>query len=89
MSQSSDRNRKNINPIGPDRRTLTYKSCGSFRHLLPARPDNWENMAKINIEEHAVLFTGCKTEELHRLGIEACNCAVLDSACSSTVCGDS
>ena len=47
-------------------------------------------MAKINIadEEHAVLFTGYNTEEVQRLGIDARNCAVLDSACSSTVCGD-
>ena len=42
-------------------------------------------MAKINIaeEEHAVLFTGYNTEEVQRLGIDARNCAVLDSACSS------
>ena len=47
-------------------------------------------MAKINIveDEHAVLFTGYKKEELRRLGVDACNCAVLDSACSSKVCGD-
>ena len=90
ISQPSDRNKKNINPLGPDGRTLTCKSCGSYRHLLPACPDSWENMAKINIaeEEHAVLFTGYKTEEVQRLGIDAGNCAVLDSTCSSTVCGD-
>ena len=90
ISQPSDRNKNNINPLGPDGRTLTCKSCGSYRHLLPACPDSWENMAKITIakEEHAVLFTGCKTEEVQRLGIDACNWAVLDSACSSTVCGD-
>ena len=47
-------------------------------------------MTKINIaeEEHAVLFTSYNTEEVQRLGIDARNCAVLDSACSSTVCGD-
>ena len=56
-------------------------SCGSYRHLLHACPDN---MAKINIadEEHAVLFTGYNTEEVQRLGIDARNCAVLESACS-------
>ena len=48
-------------------------------------------MAKINIveDEHAVLFTGYNKEEVRRLGVDACNCAVLDSACSSIVCGDS
>ena len=47
-------------------------------------------MAKVNIAgmEHAVLFTGYNIEEVRRLGIDARNCAVLDSACSSTVCGD-
>ena len=91
ISQPSDRNRKNINPLGPDGRTLTCKSCGSYRHLLPACPDSWENMRKVNVveEEHAVLFTGYNTEEVRRLGVDARNCAVLDSACSSTVCGDS
>ena len=90
ISQPSDRNRKNINPVGPDSRTLTCKSCGSYHHLLHACPDSWENMAKINIaeKEHAVLFTGYNTEEVQRLGIDARNCAVLDSACNSTVCGD-
>ena len=48
-------------------------------------------MGKINKveDEHAVLLTGYNKEEVHRLGVAACNCAVLDSACSSTVCGDS
>ena len=90
ISQPNDRNRKNINPVGPDGHTLTCTSCGSYRHLLHACPDSWENMAKINIaeEEHAVLFTGYNTEEVQRLEIDARNCAVLDSACSSTVCED-
>lgn len=37
--------------------------------------------------EHAVLFTGFHRNEVSLLGTEARNCAVLDSACSSTVCG--
>ena len=76
VSQPSDRNRKNINPTGPDGRTLTCKSCDSFRHLLPACPNSWENMAKINIveDEHAVLFTGYNKEEVRCLGVDECNC---------------
>ena len=90
ISQPSDRNRKNINPLGPDGRTLTCKSCGWNRHLFHPCPDSWENMRKVNVveEEHAVLFTGCNSEEVRRLGVDAHNCAVLDSACSSSVCGD-
>ena len=34
-----------------------------------------------------VLFTGYKRSEIERLGEEAINCAVLDAACTSTVCG--
>ena len=83
--------KKNTNPTGPDGRLLTCKSCGSFRHLLPACPDSWENLSKTtNVveDENAVLFTGYNKEEVRRLGIDARNCAVLDSACSSTVCGE-
>ncbi len=52
-------------------------------------PDSWENMAKVNINEadHVVLFTDYKREDVAQLAINTGNCAVLDSACSSTVCG--
>ena len=80
-----------MNPLGPDGNPKLCPSCGSYRHLLLACPDSWENMAKVKIvsDEHAVLFTGYNREEVRRLGIDARNCAILDSACSSTVCGDS
>ena len=47
-------------------------------------------MAKVNITEdvHVVLFTGYHKRDIARLGIDARNCAVLDSACSSTVFGE-
>ena len=49
-----------------------------------------ERMAKVNIteDEHVVLFTGYHEGDIAELGIDVRNCAVLDSACSSTVCGD-
>ena len=55
---------KNINPLGPDGRTLICKFCRSYRHLLPTCPDSWENMRKVNAVEgeHAVLFTGYNIE---------------------------
>ena len=48
-----------------------------------------ERMAKVNITEdkHVVLLTGYHKGDIVQLGIDARNCAVLDSACSSTVCG--
>ncbi|CAC5380795.1 unnamed protein product [Mytilus coruscus] len=43
---------------------------------------------RVNIteEEEVVMFTGNVREDITRLGMDARNC-VLDSACSSTVCG--
>ena len=38
--------RKKINPKGTDGYVLKCHSCGSFRHLLDACPDSWENMEK-------------------------------------------
>ena len=51
-------------------------------------PDALGNKANVNVteDEHAILFTGCNKDEIARLGVDARNCAVLDSACSSTVC---
>ena len=39
-------------------------------------------------KEEVVLFTGSLKKEICQLGHEATNCAVLDSACSSTVCSE-
>ena len=87
---------RNTNPIGSDGKILTCRYCDSFRHLVAKCPHNreisnmTEKMAKVNIaeDEHAVLFTGYNKGEISQLGIDARNCAVLDSACSSTVCGE-
>ena len=88
-----------LNPMGPDGKTLTCRCCGSYRHLVAKCPHSWENMSKTNVtertakvniteDEHVVLFTGYHKEGTAQLGIDARNCAVLDSACSSTVCGE-
>ena len=48
-----------------------------------------ERMAKVDIteDEHVVIFTDYHKGDIVQLGIDARNCAVLDSACSSTICG--
>ena len=89
---------KKINPTGTDGKTLTCKYCGSFRHLVANCQHTKETMSKVHItdtspkdeqeDEHVVLFTGYDKREIAQLGIDARNCAVLDSACSSTVCGE-
>ena len=81
--------RKKKNPAGSNGRPLTCSSCGSYRHLVRECPDSWENMSKINNsaeEEHMVLFTGNNLGDCQQ-DMDLGNFAVLDSACSSTVCG--
>ena len=82
--------RRKMNPVGSDGQTLICKACGSYRHLMAECPDSWENMRRVNVveEENVVLFTGYNKQEIQQLGVDARNCAVLDSACSSTVCGE-
>ena len=81
--------RKKINPIGTDDRYLTCKSCGSYRNRLVDCPDSWENMTKVYTteDEHVVLYTGCVTDENTEIKTNSSECAVLDSGCSSNVCG--
>ena len=85
-SQNSRRTRR-MNPTGSDGNILTCLSCGSYRHMLSECPDSWENLSKKESEK-AVLYTGSIKCELALLTQESRNCAVLDSACSSTVCGE-
>ena len=58
--------KKKINPTGPDGHIITCKSYGSFRHLLNACPDSWENMAKTNTWEykHVKLSQGNREEKV-------------------------
>jgi hypothetical protein len=85
-----------VNANGSDGKTLLCVACGSYRHLIANCPYSWENMSKTNrvnvVEEEAALFTGYNNNietkmGLAQLSMDARNCAVLDSGCSSTVCG--
>lgn len=42
----------------------------------------------ITEDEHVILFTGHNKPDIARLHTDARKCAVLDSSCSSTVCGE-
>ena len=50
-------------------------------------PPSYENMSKRNVENE-VLFTDNKPQETPILLAESANSAVLDSACTSTVAGE-
>jgi transposase InsO family protein len=84
---------KHLNPI-VDGKPLLCRSCGSYRHLMASCPDSYENtkqsvnMVQDNAENEIVFFTGYNKLNLGQLSVDARNCAVLDTACSSTVCGD-
>ena len=94
----AQKSRKKVNPTGTDGKTLTCKYCGSFRHLVANCQHTKETMAKVHTtntspkddqeDEHVVLFAGYDKREIAQLGIDARICAVLDIACSSTVCGE-
>ena len=89
---------RKMNLMGPDGKILTCRCSGSYRHLVAKCPHCWENMSKTNVtermakvnitEDELVLFTGYHKGDIAQLGIDARNCAVSDSACSSTVCGE-
>jgi hypothetical protein len=63
--------------------------------MIKECPDSWENIKQKDVnwledtqeEEAYLLFTGHHRQDLSVLCAEAQSCAVLDSACSSTVCG--
>ena len=82
-----------MNPIGPDGNVMRCVVCDSVRHLLAECPHSYENSNAFLTDEvaldqeEACLFTGKDPGEMLVLSTEAQNCAVLDSACSSTVCG--
>ena len=77
---------------------MTCHGCGSYRHFLEACPHSYQNASrtqKVNVTDstaesatnNIVLFTGYNMSKTGQLGEEAINCAVLDTACTSTVCG--
>ena len=70
----------------------------TYKHFLNACPHSYKNASrtqKVNVTdstaesaiENVVLFTGYNKSDIGQLGEEAINCAVLDTACTSTVCG--
>ena len=88
---SGNASNRPVNLPGIDGKPMLCKSCGSYRHLMSSCPDSWENRNRVNIVQDSigneiVLFTS--KANLGQLSIDARNCAVLDSACSSTVCGN-
>ena len=83
-----------INPKDQDGNFKRCNCCDSIRHLIKDCPDSYENQSKqmetANVVEdvvNVVLFTGSREEENTILAEEGRNCAVIDTACSSTVMG--
>ena len=83
---------RRVNPTGANGRLLLCSACGSYRHLLKDCPDSYENRKsdqayETQTEEDCYNVMLDNTDEMLVFTTEAMNCAVLDSACSSTVCG--
>jgi hypothetical protein len=96
-----EKDARNVNPKGQDGRTLLCNACGSFRHMIAKCPDSWENASNVNIAEEVALFTMMEPVaedivlltnfdkgNIRQFSEESRKCVVLDSACSSTVCGE-
>ena len=89
--QGNGRGRGGQNPPGPDGMPRRCRRCGSYMHFVAQCPhENQLNNNGVNIceeiEEDMILYTKDQSA-LAVLMDEARNSAVLDSACSSTVCG--
>ena len=88
---------RKVNANGSDGRPMLCNACGSYRHLVHDCPDSWENMERVNIVDtksdmsdiqQVTLLTGYHKDTLKQLEKEAQRSAVLDSGCTSTVCGE-
>ena len=81
---------KHVNRPGRDGKPLTCFDCGSIRHMLSECEWNNRKNGKKEVEnnqENYTLFTGSEVYT-SMLVDESINMAVLDSACSTTVCGE-
>ena len=72
------------NPIGRDGSTKRCFVCNSTQHMISDCPEK-QNSKKADFD--VSLFTGNDTNELILLAQESWDSAILDSACSSNVCG--
>ena len=82
------------NPLDVQGKIMRCHACESTRHLIRECPHSYENSKSVNHNEYeqdeeACLFTGQHPDEMFVFYTESRNSAVLDSACSSTVCGKS
>ena len=73
---------RNSNPIGRNGDVKRCFTCNSTQHMNVECP---ENRKKVDFD--VSLFTGNDMDELVLLSRESWDSAILDSACSSTVCG--
>ena len=81
--------KKPLNPKDTNGQYLMCHNCGSYSHMFLDGPHSWENMQKNDVyyvRGQVVMFTGYNQTDIQRLGYESRNCAVLDTACTSTVC---
>ena len=78
---------KTQNPLGPDGKPLQCHACKSIMHFLNDCPD--KDRVKNQEEVHVQLFTKVVQQcFMEQIVSESLNCALLDSGCSSTVCGN-
>ena len=84
---SSKRRRRN--PKDADGNFRRCNICDSINHYANSCPDKGARIEEVNEVEDAFLFTLEKEEERVLLSVEAGCSGVIDTACTSTVCGKS
>ena len=95
--QQPARSGRKMNPLGPDGKVSRCLICESKFHWARECPDAYERIEKSGTEDgsyeiiHLALFVGYTTGErnskLQTLIAESKGYAVLDTGCSTTVCG--
>ena len=75
------------NPMGRDGQPKKCFECHSIDHMLADCPRNQRNQRNSRYDYEIAMFTGNDKDQLVLLLHETWNSAVLDSACSSNVCG--
>ena len=96
-SYSTDLRGRKLNPLGPDGQVSTCAVCKSVLHWARDCPDASERSKPEVVKDseseiNFPMFVGCARDgvddKLQSFVNETENCAVLDSGCSNTVCGE-
>lgn len=82
---SSQRGSKNLSPQGADEKQMTCRSCDKMSRQLEKKYVKYLKLRK-SFQMNMLFCSQDTINEFYRLETDERSCAVLESACSSTVC---